>query len=80
MERQRKLKVYGGTFDGKHREVVAVTSGKKAATMFGISYNLFQQYGCETGNKKEIEAAMSQPGTVFIRKVNVEPNFREKGL
>lgn len=71
----RKLKVFGcGIYIGRYRKdkgrgqrraIVATTSQKKAAEAMGITLYEFRTYGCETGNKKEIEQAMSSPGTVF---------------
>lgn len=60
-----KLKVYGVNYDGRTRRIVAATSQKKAAELTGVSFYSFSNYGCETGNKEEIEIAMKNPGTVW---------------
>ena len=60
-----KLKVYGIGWMGRTRRIVATTSKKKAAELIGTSQYHFSEYGCETGNKREVELAMSKPGTVF---------------
>jgi len=46
------------------RHVLAVRTQKEAAVLFGVSMYHFARFASETGNKKEIEAAMKMPGIV----------------
>ena len=59
-----KLKAFGLRV-ARSRKIVAVTSQKAAAKAMGVSLYFFQAYGCETGNKEEIDLAMSSIGDVF---------------
>jgi DNA-binding transcriptional regulator YdaS (Cro superfamily) len=59
------LKVYGVSWLGTHRRVVAAASQSKAASLIGVSPSHMRVYGSETGNAMEIEFAMSEPGAVF---------------
>lgn len=76
----RKLRVYGWQgyrYDapkhGDTREIVAATSMREAARAAGEFYSsgepapqrLFNL--CETGNAREIETAMTEPGVIFWR-------------
>jgi hypothetical protein len=63
----RKLNVYGGCLDGKNRVIVAASSLKEAAMLFGVSYYSAKNYVCDTGNAREIEEAMGEPGKVFSK-------------
>lgn len=51
-----------------------------AAEFFHTSKNWIKQRICETGNKKEIELANSEVGTIFVLKVNGFSVDREKVL
>lgn len=63
----RKLKVYGGLIsqsDGKqHRMVIAVSSKAELARILGVGMYIINNWWSETGNKKEIEEALKNPGT-----------------
>lgn len=56
----------GATSHGQIRAVVAVKSRAAAARAFGVGNAYLRDYGSTTNNRKEIEAAMSKPGTVFV--------------
>lgn len=64
-----KLKVYGGCYDGKNRVVVAAATKKAAyaamAPYISSTYHGWCQYTSVTGSPREVEAAMSAPGTAF---------------
>lgn len=60
-----KIKVWGVGWMGTHRRIVATTSKKRAAELIGTSYYHFNEYASQTGNKEEVELAMSKPETVF---------------
>jgi hypothetical protein len=66
----RKLKVYCMNADGKHYKLVAVTTKKAAIEAFGCSAYSFSEFGHETWNDEDVAAAMSKPGTVFMRLIN----------
>lgn len=72
----RELKVWGGSYDGMYRVIVATKTKKRAIELFGISYSRFKDYYCETKNEQEIVIATSKPNTVFRTKDN--DNWREK--
>lgn len=68
----RKLKVYGGVFDGSHGVIVAAHSRVEAlAALRGAGLNLsmhgFRAYGSETGNPEQVAVATAAPGVVFRR-------------
>ena len=65
----RSLKVWGVHFNN-HRHIVAAPSRKKAAEILGVSQRFMADYGCATGNAKEIALAMSRPGVIFHRHSN----------
>lgn len=61
----KKLKVWSCCADGRNDLIVATTSMKEAAKLMKLSLYFFREYASETGNKTQIEIAMSSPGTVF---------------
>lgn len=68
------MKVYGTdqyfTKDNRQaRAVVAAPSKKRAAELLGLSMYTFNNYACETGNKKELDKALAQPETVFVMEI-----------
>ena len=68
------MKVYGTDQYFKQnvrqcRAVVAAKSKKRAAELLGMSMYTFNNYACETGNKKELEKAMAQPETVIVMEI-----------
>lgn len=48
------------------RAVVAAKTKKRAAELLNISLYTLTMYGCVTGNKEEIAAAMKKPETVVV--------------
>lgn len=71
----RKMKVYGGCYDGRSRVIVAAPN-KKAAwqavnTIWpSISYYSWDSFTSDTGNDAELEVATAKPLTVFTQSVN----------
>lgn len=68
----RKYKVYGITLSqgsGQIRAIVATKTKKRACELFGISYNYFINYGCETYNDKELKIALKKPEVIFYREI-----------
>ena len=63
-----KFKVYGIGWMGRYRRIVAASSQKEAAQLIGTTLHHFREYASITGNKEEVELAMSEPGTVWERK------------
>lgn len=85
----RPLKVYGTLThrDGKQHRIIVASYTKKAAyeamsavSNFG-SYKLWDRYTSETGNPKQLAAALPRPGVVLINKFHInqheEPIFEE---
>jgi hypothetical protein len=71
VKKHKKLKVFGGILylqGGEHRAIIATSSQKKAAEIVGVSLWSFRKYWTETGNKKELEAALSEPEVVLVSK------------
>ncbi len=60
----RRLKVFGIGLGGP-RGIVAATSQKRAVAILGVTLYNFQTFGCETGNKIEVDLAMASPKVVF---------------
>lgn len=73
----KKLRVWGGSYQGMYRHIIATRTKKKAIELFGISYSHFTNYYCETGNKQEIVIATSKPNTVFRTKDNESGEYFE---
>lgn len=66
------MKVFGGTYDGKYRYVVAAKSMTAAIKEFkrifvATGVGSLRAYGGETGNSEEIEMANKEPGVIFRR-------------
>ena len=59
------MKVYGGCFDGRHRQVVAAKNQTEAARLLGVSLYIFRLNASETGNPGEVLTATTAPGKVF---------------
>ena len=57
--------MYGVNLDGAYRGIVAATSMTAAAKILGLPAHTARQYGGETGNAKEIEIAMREPGIAY---------------
>lgn len=76
----KKIKVYGGHLDGRHRFIVGATSMKEAARLFSeqwrnVSYNFCREYCCESGNPIEVELCEANPGVVFRSDGKQDKNF-----
>lgn len=63
--RRRKLKVYGGCFDGQTRFIVAARTQMQAAKVFETTAYQMRERACETGNEHELRVALAEPGIVF---------------
>ena len=68
----RPLTVYGGTYDGRNRVIVAAPTKKAAyeaisAVMQVGTYATWNNYTADTGNTEEVDVATSEPLTVFSR-------------
>lgn len=66
----RELVVWGGTYDGRNRMIVATRTKKAAYEAFNAvanvgSYSLWNQYTSDSGNETEITVTTAEPGTVF---------------
>jgi len=68
-----KLKVYGGTYDGRNRVIVAAPS-KRAAydaiskAIRGVGgYKSWDAYTSDSDNEIEVSVATASPLTVFIK-------------
>ena len=61
----KKLKVYGGCFDGLTRKIVATNSMRHAGELFGVSAYAMSGWCSETGNDVELDVALASPYTVF---------------
>ena len=62
----RKLKVYSANIDGRQYGLVATTSLREAARLFGISLDRMTRYGSETGNAHNCALALSKPGVAMF--------------
>ena len=68
---KRKLTVYGGTYDGIHRVIVAALTKRAAyeairAAIPSIgSYGTWDNYTSDSGNDTEMSVAMPSPLVVF---------------
>lgn len=64
------FKVFGGLsfVRGKQlRTIVAAKSQKAAAEALGVSLSYLRNYYAITGNRQELEQALSQPGVVLVQ-------------
>ena len=69
----RALKVYGwlgfrretGTQHGQTREICAAHSMAEVARIVGVRSASRLHNLCETGNRRELEVALAEPGVVF---------------
>lgn len=57
----RRLKVFAGTVDGRHRVIMATTS----ITAFYKATRITRGYAMETGNETELKVAFAAPGKLF---------------
>lgn len=65
-----KLTVYGGTYDGRNRVIVAAPTKKKAYEAISAainvgSYSTWDKYTADSGNEYEVHVATSRPLTAF---------------
>lgn len=63
--RAKRLKVFGGCFDGTTRTIIAAPNQQTARAAFGVSSHAMVNYCSETWNEHEVSVAMSKPGVVF---------------
>lgn len=69
----KKLNVYGGTYDGKNRVIVASPTKKaaynamKSAGLFNGGYGSWDAFTSDSGNETEVAVATPYPLTVFTR-------------
>lgn len=61
------MKAFTCNVDGRNRKMTAAKSKKEAANKMGIPYKHMLEYGSATGNKQDIELALNNPDTVYIR-------------
>ena len=62
----RRLKVYGGTNQGRGRAIIAAHNAQEVADAIHASAYYDRGYWSETGNAAEIAAAMARPGVLLI--------------
>lgn len=72
------MKVFGGNYDGRREGVIAARSQKEAAKFVGVSLYHFRLYWCETGNEEDIAQALTEPGTLFIRRMLSRDDWERK--
>ncbi|MDU4254513.1 hypothetical protein [Pseudomonas sp.] len=73
------LKVYGGhTFKGgrQARTIIAAKSMKEAAEAIGTTLTEMRAYWSVSGNPKELEIALAQPGVVLYERVERSGDFQ----
>lgn len=71
-----RLRVYGLTSmrAGKQvRVIVATSSRRTAAPLFGVSLYHMREFGCETGNAQEVQVATFASETVFWAPLDDHP-------
>lgn len=61
------MKVYISRVDKKNKKLTLAKNAKAAAVKFGINYDYMLKYGRVTENEQDIELAVSNPDTVFIK-------------
>lgn len=68
-----KLKVYGGNIfvrGVQRRAIVAASSQKEVARIIGCPLYEIREWWCETGNNRELDVALAEPGVVFHADLN----------
>lgn len=73
----KQLKVYGGNLFtplGQRRAIVAATSKAEVSRLIGWTVAQMRDYWCETGNERELEQALAQPGVILV---NPDRNSRQ---
>lgn len=72
---ERKLKVFGGCYDGRNRLIVAAPTKRAAydamrgTDRFFSGYHSWNEYTCETGNDEELDVATAEPLAVFSQDI-----------
>lgn len=66
----RQLIVYGGTYDGRNRLIVAAYTKKAAYEAIAAvapvgSYKTWNDYTSDTENENDVAVAAAEPGVVF---------------
>jgi hypothetical protein len=81
-----RLKVYGGWIirpnvgsSPQCKVVVAAKSRAEVARLLDVGIRHVTNFMSETGNAKDIEVAMSEPGTVFLRPMDPSPDPNDAG-
>jgi hypothetical protein len=64
----RKLKVYGGNFDGTHHDVVAAYNQQEAARLLHITVGGLRSYGGVWNGEPAASLALGSPGTVWRKR------------
>lgn len=73
----RRLKVYGGSYFGKSRAIIAAHNAQEVADALGnTSAYYVRGYWSVTGNAGEIAAAMAKPGVMLIATDERATQFR----
>jgi hypothetical protein len=62
-----KLKVFGGSYLGRGRMIVAARSIKRVAELTGLTRCYIRTYWSPTGNQEQIDLACKFPEVVFYR-------------
>lgn len=65
----RRLKVYGGSYQGQQRAIIAAYNAQEVADAHGgASAYYIRGYWSVTGNEAEIATATARPGVLLIEK------------
>jgi hypothetical protein len=79
----KELKVYGGSYDGRNRYIVAAYTKKAAWEALRDrkvpvnSFSTWNKFTSVTGNPTELETALPYPGVVFFNRRNQPTNGYE---
>lgn len=72
----RRLKVYGGSYRGQHRAIIAAHNAEEVARAIGNATAYYVRgYWSVTGNAAEIEAAMAKPGVLLVETAKNSDRF-----
>lgn len=74
----KRLRVWGGSADGRHRMIVATTTKKAAMEALGVSAYTFRNFFSETANETELATARPEPGVVFEVLLSGREEYRRK--
>lgn len=88
----RQLKVYGWiglrpsseqenwkTFGSQARYIVAAHSVAEVCRLANIPRSTYNWTGCDTENEDELKTALSEPGVVFYRKLDLREGNWKRG-